>query len=793
MFEVTPDACHVLNISKLCGFNISKGWAGDLMDTPDPYLVFRIKDTPNGKKQTKHVDNNTNPEWSETFDFYLESRMHNVLEIKLMDANYTIDETLGTYEYDLSDLVLDDETEACFSFTNNSCVKAVLLLKLDERSDLRYSLALCDEEKAFLQKRWQKVMQNMQTLLGERAPTTVREVPVVSIVGSGGGFRAMVCLSGVIKALSDSGVFDCVTYAAGLSGSSWFLSTLYSHPDFPQRTPGELQLEMKQDINQSPFSLVTPQGLYRYLGAIVAKHLSGQPVSFTDFFGHMLGDTLLRRRKECRLTDQQAKLMDGAVPLPLYTCLHVKKNVTAKVFQEWLEFSPYEVGIAKYGTFMKSGVFGSKMYLGHVVKRYPEFPLHYLQGVWGSAFCILFKQLVQENGRKDLAQMMRESESEHNEAELDKQLENFLIEDDGHSDSEDEVCERPHSKIANDNKPSDNINENIKTRMDTIQERRTSFEKRQSTETSLWKGMVNSLCTSSWLDTCAGRAGMIHNPLRGLGLNYLYPLSPFSPTTPNDDVDFKGIHEALPTDAKKLYLVDGGLTFNSPFPLLLRPQRGVDVYLSFDFSARPQDQTPPFKELLLAEKWAKTNNLLFPPIENQVKEYAKEPVRECYIFKHPRDPFCPTIIHFVIVNNKFRTYKAPGELRETAEETEFGDFDVFDDPENPYSLYNFNYSSLQFDRMSQLMEFNALDSLGVIKEVLADAVDRKRNTLPRPPVSLLDITKLKFKFRSKDAFKRFKAYVRTFSRDDVRKPVNRASQSSEVGNSDDEYLTPEED
>lgn len=308
--------------------------------------------------------------------------------------------------------------------------------------------------------------------------------------------------------------------------------------------------------------------------------------------------------------------------------------------------------------------------------------------------------------------------------------------------------------------------------------------------------MLNTLCTGSWLDSCAGRAGMIYNPLRGLGLNYLYPLSPFSPTTPNDDVDFKGIHEALPTDAKKLYLVDGGLTFNSPYPLLLRPQRGIDVYLSFDFSARPTDQTPPFKELLLAEKWANTNNLLFPPIESQVKEYAREPVRECYIFKHPRDPFCPTIIHFVIINNKFKKYKAPGKLRETDEEIAFGDFDIFDDPENPYSLYNFSYSPIQFDRMSQLMEFNTLDNLDVIKSTLADAVHRKRNTLPQPPVSLSDITKLKLKFRSRDVLNRFKAYVRTFSKDEINLSVTKCSPEKRAvseNSDDDEYLTPDEE
>lgn len=47
------------------------------------------------------------------------------------------------------------------------------------------------------------------------------QVPVIAILGSGGGFRAMVGFSGVMKALYESGVLDCATYVAGLSGSTW--------------------------------------------------------------------------------------------------------------------------------------------------------------------------------------------------------------------------------------------------------------------------------------------------------------------------------------------------------------------------------------------------------------------------------------------------------------------------------------------------------------------------------------------------------------------------------------------
>ena len=49
----------------------------------------------------------------------------------------------------------------------------------------------------------------------------VVQVPIVGVLGSGGGFRAMTCLSGAVKALQETGILDCATYISGLSGSSW--------------------------------------------------------------------------------------------------------------------------------------------------------------------------------------------------------------------------------------------------------------------------------------------------------------------------------------------------------------------------------------------------------------------------------------------------------------------------------------------------------------------------------------------------------------------------------------------
>ena len=45
-----------------------------------------------------------------------------------------------------------------------------------------------------------------------------------------------------------------------------------------------------------------------------------------------------------------------------------------------MEFSAYEIGLPKYGTFMKTEHFGSKYFMGQLVRKHPEPPLHFLQG-----------------------------------------------------------------------------------------------------------------------------------------------------------------------------------------------------------------------------------------------------------------------------------------------------------------------------------------------------------------------------------------------------------------------------
>ena len=49
------------------------------VDTPDPYIILYIKDSPSGWQQTTVKDNDTKPIWNETFNFFLDSDNDNTL------------------------------------------------------------------------------------------------------------------------------------------------------------------------------------------------------------------------------------------------------------------------------------------------------------------------------------------------------------------------------------------------------------------------------------------------------------------------------------------------------------------------------------------------------------------------------------------------------------------------------------------------------------------------------------------------------------------------------------------
>lgn len=93
---------------------------------------------------------------------------------------------------------------------------------------VRVGDTLCPEEVRFREKRQRHVVKALAKYLDlKEEDIHPDDVPVIAMCGSGGGLRALVAGSGSYLASQEAGLWDCVTYTAGVSGSCW-LQTLYN-------------------------------------------------------------------------------------------------------------------------------------------------------------------------------------------------------------------------------------------------------------------------------------------------------------------------------------------------------------------------------------------------------------------------------------------------------------------------------------------------------------------------------------------------------------------------------------
>ncbi|KAK3600351.1 hypothetical protein CHS0354_015948 [Potamilus streckersoni] len=139
------------------------------------------------------------------------------------------------------------------------------------------------------------------------------------------------------------------------------------------------------------------------------------------------------------------------------------------------------------------------------------------QGIWGSAFCIQFKRLLQDDKQVDTVELLRQ-EREELEQELVRELSMQENEDSDTSDTETESeDERPSSRSSSLKSSGSSVS--ISDVAPVNNKRRSSF----------WTSMLSSLFeTSPLMSTIDGRAAMVHNFMRGLSMHTAYPFSPFT-------------------------------------------------------------------------------------------------------------------------------------------------------------------------------------------------------------------------------------------------------------------------
>uniref|UniRef100_A0A673H464 Phospholipase A2, group IVF, tandem duplicate 2 n=1 Tax=Sinocyclocheilus rhinocerous TaxID=307959 RepID=A0A673H464_9TELE len=253
--------------------------------------------------------------------------------------------------------------------------------KLDVRLDFDISM----EENNFLVKRRKVVSQALQKALNLSSTDVTVQVPLVAVVCSGGGTRAMTGTFGGLRALQKLQLLDTVSYITGISGSTWTMASLYGDANWSNNDLNVVLESVKKEISKSVFSIFSIEQLRHYKKKMEEREKEGHQVSLVDMWGLAI-EYLIQGKKEMgTLSDQQMALSKGQNPFPIYTALNMKN--------EWCEFTPYEVGFTKYGAFIPAQNFGSEYYLGHMIKKLPESGIYSLLGIWSSVFSLSLTQL----------------------------------------------------------------------------------------------------------------------------------------------------------------------------------------------------------------------------------------------------------------------------------------------------------------------------------------------------------------------------------------------------------------
>ncbi|KAM0345856.1 hypothetical protein ACHAPU_006210 [Fusarium lateritium] len=234
------------------------------------------------------------------------------------------------------------------------------------------------------------------------------KAPVVALTSSGGGYRAMLSGAGVVKAFDGrekvktgvSGLYQALTYEAGLSGGSWLLSSLAGN-NYP--TISSLQRKLWEEALQSSLLvtsiLVSPQKdhIYDTVEANVeAKKVAGFEPTIIDPWGRLLAYGLLYGadggvRNTMSSIVQTTNFQNHLAPYPIITALGLEtgscipdRNATQ------YEFHPYEFGSWDAGVqaFAVSKYIGTTFSNGHPTKKcitnYDQ--LSYILGVSSNVF-----------------------------------------------------------------------------------------------------------------------------------------------------------------------------------------------------------------------------------------------------------------------------------------------------------------------------------------------------------------------------------------------------------------------
>ncbi|XP_066487372.1 cytosolic phospholipase A2 gamma-like isoform X2 [Tiliqua scincoides] len=523
------------------------------------------------------------------------------------------------------------------------------------KTTVRFSGSLSEGEKTSVASR-QEVVKKGLAKLG--ISCNVNQIPNIAVLGSGGALRAMIALYGTLSELKKYNLLDCITYLAGVSGSTWCLSALYKTENWTEKIE-LLEKRQCEDLVQNEWDLKAAK-------AAVMEAARDELYNLTDFWSYFIVHKLLNELDESELSAHRGACESGKNPYPLYAAVD-KETYENQNPGTWFEFTPHEAGVPGLGAYVDMKYFGSIFRKGQLKEKKKEKTICYLQGLWGSA---LGSEKEMLNNVKDAFGVMS-SDDTARDASTGTDGQNFSIFSrafqpvlDLLSNASDEKAGKEHFeqlesilKNYSATKSFEMLKEvhrtwsssNAETRKKGCMMLGQALEK-DFGDTELSEGMERK--PSGGEGSYNSIQHFFRNVMRktylsllnwswGCTNNFLYHCS---------DIKFPEL-----TNKEVVSLIDAGLAINTAYPLILRPERNVKLILSFDYSAGD-----PFETIKKAAQYCKDHGIPFPEIDERELQDADNP-SDCYIFKGKE---VPTVMHFPLFNK----VNCPGKIAEYREQ-----------------------------------------------------------------------------------------------------------------------------
>ncbi|KAH9811818.1 acyl transferase/acyl hydrolase/lysophospholipase [Melampsora americana] len=313
-------------------------------------------------------------------------------------------------------------------FTSLSSRLSQISSELSGDPELDRTIGFC--EKGFMRERKHVMRKALACLIGvDEREIDERDIPIVGIAASGGGYRAMTSTTGCLLGARQSGILDVVSYISGISGSCWALAGWYS-------VAGGNLLELSNHIKSritkpfldlDNFQLFTdaPTNKYLLAGPVAKLASKGGSTSLVDVYGTLVAsrlyvpDDLSHLDPHHLKLSNQRHLLNGSLPLPIYCAIYhqVPDQVQHKNDLEdsesssekaardqsfispsyhWYEMTPYEVGSQDVGAFIPTWALGRAFENGRDIEARPEISLSILSGIFASAFTATLAHYYQE-------------------------------------------------------------------------------------------------------------------------------------------------------------------------------------------------------------------------------------------------------------------------------------------------------------------------------------------------------------------------------------------------------------